>query len=380
MLVVHSCTSNSFSGLERYVADLAQWQHENGVRTYLLCREFSELHQHALKNKIPTLTISKEVKKGPFAWIELKSVWKKILSEEKEIVLHFHAGGEPLFHLPWILNRAFSLKKVILQYHLWINHSKKNLWHKFIFSLIDEVWCSSEAAQKHLFQLLPVDELKIKVLPYGRDTEKLEVIKKHWHENREKIRSQFQIPQEAVVGLSISRIETIKGIRELFHAFVETAKKENNFYFILIGNASPQNKEAESLENEIREKLKALPSEIAKRWIAPGFLSSTELFYCAADFYVLPTYEECMSLALLDAVLMDLPLIGTNSGGTPWVVRENETGVLVRPADKQDLEQAFNRMLKTKNSFRSSGSKLREYFWNELPLKKVFLKILKMYQ
>ena len=380
MLVLHSCTSNSFSGLERYVADLAQWQHENGVRTYLLCRESSELHQYAQKMKIPTFTISKEVKKGPLAWIELRSVWKKILIEEKEIVLHLHAGGEPLFHLPWILRRAVSIKKVILQYHLWINHSKKNPWHKFIFSLIDEVWCSSEAAQKHLIGLLPVQEIKVKVLPYGRNTEKLKELKEHKQLYLEKIRSQFQIPLTATVGLCISRIEPIKGIRELFNAFVEVAKNENDFYFILIGNASPQNAEAESLEKEIKTMLAKLPQGISKRWVAPGFLSPTEPFYCAADFYVLPTYEECMSLALLDAALMGLPLIGTNSGGTPWVVRENETGILVKPTNAQDLARAFEMMLKNIKSFEKSGAKLRNYFLEELPLKKVFLKILKMYQ
>ncbi len=62
----------------------------------------------------------------------------------------------------------------------------------------------------------------------------------------------------------------------------------------------------------------------------------------AADFYVLPSYEECMSLAMLDALILGLPVLGTNSGGTPSVARPGETGWLVPPRDRPALARALD--------------------------------------
>lgn len=62
------------------------------------------------------------------------------------------------------------------------------------------------------------------------------------------------------------------------------------------------------------------------------------------DLFVLPSLWEGVSFALLEAMAAGLPVIGTRAGGTPEVILENETGLLVPPGDPQDLARAIHQM------------------------------------
>jgi len=63
--------------------------------------------------------------------------------------------------------------------------------------------------------------------------------------------------------------------------------------------------------------------------------------YRAADISVLPSLEEATSIAGLESMASGLPLVGTEVGGIPHLVRHRETGLLVPPADPRALGRAL---------------------------------------
>lgn len=335
--IIHSCTSWSSSGLEHYVLQLAAHQRQTGLSIELFCREGSWLHTQAIKREIPVWLIPGRLRKGPIAWMHTRKEWKKKIREHHKITLHMHAGGEPWFHLPW-LNK---IHQSILHYHIWINHSKKDWLHRFLFKRISELWTSTETSQKHLQELLPVPESKFFVLPYGRDVQKIHALDVALL--RHKYRQQWNIPKDATLGICVSRIERIKGIEELFDAFLNIAPQCPNAYFWMIGGISPQNPEADLLYEKMQKKHSQLPPSLKKRFLWLGHQSHVEEYMAASDFYVLPSHEECLSLALLDAAIIGLPLIGTDSGGTPSVIIHERTGLLVLPKNSMDLAEALKR-------------------------------------
>jgi glycosyltransferase involved in cell wall biosynthesis len=58
------------------------------------------------------------------------------------------------------------------------------------------------------------------------------------------------------------------------------------------------------------------------------------------DVFILATYKETYSLAVLDAMGAGLPVIGTNSGGTPEQVTP-ERGLLIEPKSAQSIADSI---------------------------------------
>jgi glycosyltransferase involved in cell wall biosynthesis len=63
-----------------------------------------------------------------------------------------------------------------------------------------------------------------------------------------------------------------------------------------------------------------------------------------ADLFVLPSYTEGFSLALLEAMFHGLAVVATRVGGTPDVIADTEQGLLVEPGDEDALVGALMRL------------------------------------
>ena len=81
------------------------------------------------------------------------------------------------------------------------------------------------------------------------------------------------------------------------------------------------------------------------------FLGSTAVLerYQEYDYLIQPTYMECMSLSILEALSAGISLITTPVGGTPEVVTQGVNGFLFEPGDIQALGEILTRCITQKN-------------------------------
>jgi glycogen(starch) synthase len=81
---------------------------------------------------------------------------------------------------------------------------------------------------------------------------------------------------------------------------------------------------------------------LADRLELRGWVGKEELpaIYREGDIFVLPSRDEGMANALLEAMAAGLPVIGTRVAGTGEVVIQGETGLLVAPEDADGLAAA----------------------------------------
>jgi glycosyltransferase involved in cell wall biosynthesis len=94
--------------------------------------------------------------------------------------------------------------------------------------------------------------------------------------------------------------------------------------------------------------------------------------YAACDVFVLPAIvdsrgdTEGLGVVLVEAMSYKKPVIATNVGGIPDIVRHNETGILVEQRDPQALAQAIEAVLTDENQARELGQAgfayVQEYF------------------
>ena len=76
-------------------------------------------------------------------------------------------------------------------------------------------------------------------------------------------------------------------------------------------------------------------------------LSQAELAerYRRATIHVIPAVDEGLGLTAVESLLSETPVIAFESGGIPDVVRDGQTGLLVRPGDVAQLAGSIDRLL-----------------------------------
>jgi teichuronic acid biosynthesis glycosyltransferase TuaC len=168
---------------------------------------------------------------------------------------------------------------------------------------------------------------------------------------RAMFRERLGIDSRAKVIVFLGAIARRKGVHELLSAFVSLAKREMNTHLIYIGSGPELGglvEEARSAGIAHRVHFAAQPSHAdVPRWLSTG------------DVFALPSYEEGLPLALLEAMSCGLPAVATRVGGIPEVVTEGETGVLVRPKQVEPLAQALRYVLADEEMCHRMGARAR---------------------
>jgi glycosyltransferase involved in cell wall biosynthesis len=79
-----------------------------------------------------------------------------------------------------------------------------------------------------------------------------------------------------------------------------------------------------------------------------------------ADVFVLPSYNEGLPMAILEAMSWSLPVITTPVGGIPELIISNENGLLVNPGDIEQLSKLMESLIENEALRLSLGRAARE--------------------
>jgi glycosyltransferase involved in cell wall biosynthesis len=64
-----------------------------------------------------------------------------------------------------------------------------------------------------------------------------------------------------------------------------------------------------------------------------------------SHLFCLPSYGDCLPMALSEAGAASLPLVSTNVAAIPEIVQDGHTGFLVSPGDVDELEAALQKLV-----------------------------------
>lgn len=68
-------------------------------------------------------------------------------------------------------------------------------------------------------------------------------------------------------------------------------------------------------------------------------------FFQQADIFILPTMNECFPLVILEAMEYKLPVISTNEGGIPDMVKDGENGLIFEKQNPYSLADCIAKLL-----------------------------------
>ena len=86
--------------------------------------------------------------------------------------------------------------------------------------------------------------------------------------------------------------------------------------------------------------------------------SQLPLYYNRADVFILPSLNEGMSNAMLEAIASGLPVITTDTGGVLELVKDN--GFIVPKKNSEKISEALIKLIEDKDLCLEMGKKSRE--------------------
>lgn len=94
----------------------------------------------------------------------------------------------------------------------------------------------------------------------------------------------------------------------------------------------------------------------------PKFNDAKKPFFISSDVFVLPTFNECFPLVLLEAMCFGLPVVSTTEGGIPDIVVNEKTGYIVKPKDAAALASKLEILLANADLRKAFGAAARARF------------------
>jgi glycosyltransferase involved in cell wall biosynthesis len=306
-----------------------------GVRSICVCKPNSMIHEYLVARGIDCRSLPNFAK---FSFASYRAV-KHLIDEERVNVVHLH------FHRDvWMPSLALrSRPKLGLYLSVYMGVPGKNdVLHRFAFSRVNAVFASSREFLKKLPTVYPIAPEKFHYLPYGRDLGRY----KHDQAKVRAIRSKHNIAEGQIVVGTMVRIDPGKGVVDLVESFVlleESLKAKITYLLVgeptrrgsIAAGEQPFEPRCVEYENELHTYVKDHGWQ--DKIIFAGFQSDAIGYLDTMDVFVFPSRDELYSLAVLDAMGMERPVIASAAGGNLLQVEENVNGVFYELGDCEQL-------------------------------------------
>jgi glycosyltransferase involved in cell wall biosynthesis len=161
-----------------------------------------------------------------------------------------------------------------------------------------------------------------------------------------------------------------KGVYYLAEAFSSVAEKIPDVRLTVAGCSASEEEVKSAFAPRVRAQITVLPF-VTRRDI-PGV-------YGRHDVFVFPSLVEGMPLTLLEAMATGMPVLTTNTCGMADVVEDEVNGLLVAPANAEELARGIERLCQLTGLRKRLGlagqDTVRRYTWERIAekLEKVFM-------
>ncbi|MEM1109681.1 MAG: glycosyltransferase family 4 protein [Planctomycetota bacterium] len=174
-------------------------------------------------------------------------------------------------------------------------------------------------------QIAPVG--KFTVIPSGIDVEAFTPRP----ECRDAAREKYDIPRDALVVGHVGRLDPLKGHADLLDQLPMLREDGRDVWLLFVGDGFHR--------GELEKHAHMAFGKTVITGLVP--LASIPEHLAAMDVMVLPSYQEGQSRTLCEALLCGVPVVGYDVGGIPSVIKDGETGRLVRVGDTPMLGRAL---------------------------------------
>lgn len=352
VLIIRNAYYYDFGGAERYAVNLGYELNKQGWEAIIVSRS-KKILEYAKKNKVRSIQgwwWSKQNWSGKhvlllpiyFVWQVFVFFWYsyQIIKLRPAII---HPQSRDDFIVATLAGRLFR-KSVIWSDHADLKYVLKNLNVFYKNPVGKMVYFASRLAKKVIVvsnqELLLINEvtaprrLNNTKLIYNGITNQKAVPKRNFGKT-------------TTVFALTSRLVKTKGIGEVIEASKMLERKGYDHRVLLIG---------EGPEEAIFRK------QAGESIVFMGYPDDALSYVSGADVFIHPSYNEAFSLSLVEAAMLGMPTIATEVGGNPEIIKNRETGILIKPKDTLSLYSAMEYAIKNPALLEKHGRTLRKSY------------------
>lgn len=311
---------------------------------------------------IPTWKLGNKLVKSWYALQAIMRTWLKCKFDKNIKIVHIHGAANASFYRCKIfINLAKKLgKKVILHEHAadfveFYNNTNNKADISDTINKCDKLIVLSES-WKQYFISIGIDRNKICVLnnivsppepmPIKRSDDKLHL-------------------------LYMGEISKRKGAFDLLKAICKEKEFFKDKLMLRMGG--------NEVDGDIKRFIKDNGLESFVNY--EGWVAGDHKKECLnwEDVYILPSYNEGLPIAILEAMSYGHPVISTPVGGIPEVVENKRNGILVEPGDQKEIADAIRYYIENKDEIKVQGENGYTIVKNFFP-EKVFSDLRNIYE
>lgn len=334
-------------GMKKHLEILFQGLKEDRFDLYLAVPASSDLSMVLRPFTRKTFMIQLDEDNNPLQNWRAICYLARIISHERIDLVHTHGVRAG------IIGQAAALlarcRKVVATIHNMHNTTLpfstvlRTLQASLMRMAVSHTITVSEALKRELETYIWLPQEKTTVIYNGIDTDL-------FLPDAGMLRTSIGIPEDVPVIGTVARLEPTKGIKYLLEAAHHIDKKYDTVYFLIVGDGPDQ----DSLQQQARI------LGIEERVIFYGFCHDIPSLLPVFDIAVIPSLREGMSIFCLEALASGRPVVASEVGGLPEIIRSGKTGLLVPPGDPEALAEALVFLLKNREMATSLGSKGKE--------------------
>jgi len=175
---------------------------------------------------------------------------------------------------------------------------------------------------------------RARVIVHGVDPAPFVALRRQGDAVRREVRAEIGVADGDALALTVANVRSEKGYDVLLAAARLSAAAQDPVAFVAVGRGP--------LEAELVAA--ARQATLAGRFHFLGPRTDTARLMTGADVFVLPSHQEGLPVALMEAMTAGLPVVATAVGGVPDVVTDGVEGLLVPPGRPDLLAAAVGRL------------------------------------
>jgi len=305
-----------------------------GISRHVLVLAGEQRRRHRVSVATPGGSATRRLDRSGIPWLSMpigpanKTPWdfaravvtlRRFVRQERVTILHAH------HRYPALLARVVAA--MVPTVHAVATCHSHVTGRRFLSFPVERVIAVSEATRRHLIDQLGVRPERIVVVPNA-----LPPLEDSQDQEPPAPRMQT-IDSGRPVLVGVGRLEPAKGFSTLVQAIALLPERADPPVLVLVG------------DGPARRDLEALGRALGVELFITGIVPSVLPYLQRADIFVHPSLTETFGLVVAEAGLAGCPVVCTNVGGLPELVRDGETGLLVPPNAPQALARAIAELL-----------------------------------